>query len=268
MLRFRATSARPSPLQRRSQSRPAANTRRSALPNPASRRRRTRPAIHCMNWSSTPRSETARGGDRPCDWGDPASLSGTALMSLRNLGRPRAFRCLESLLQHAGLDRRQLSALAGDSKETRALRRGRLPAQMVQTRDPAAARGQRRLPSRDCIAQHGRERVDRAAFEAGSGDDELAANAWRTERQRPPLTAGPRSGREDIGPGQVKPELAGGSGETLRPSTPALHPRSIRAKARPARPAEREHGRVRFDLPRSLRSPECRRPGPAHPGHR
>ena len=98
----------------------------------------------------------------------------------------------------------------------------------------------------DRLAQLGRQRIDRAAFDAGAGDDGFAAHGVRTECQRHAL--------ERLALEAIAENVRPGDGEAGigRPQRRYLHafggesfdPRAIGAQPRPACAAERQHRRA------------------------
>src|SRR3954471_6753342 len=102
----------------------------------------------------------------------------------------------------------------------------------------------------DRLAQLCRQRIDRAAFDASSGNDRLATDAERVESQRHALERlALKTIAKDIGPGDGE----AGIGRTKRRYLHALggegfRPCTIGTEPRPACAAQRQHGRAWFDL--------------------
>ena len=111
---------------------------------------------------------------------------------------------------------------------------------------------------RRCVAIASRsgsgQRIDRAAFETRLGDDRLAAHDVIAERQGDALQRLAGMTFEMIRPGDQKPQLDGLSGAIATPAcVSASGPSAVGAKPRPARTAERQHGRVSVDRDRAVR---------------
>ena len=102
-----------------------------------------------------------------------------------------------------------------------AARRGQARGQLIDFEVGTQGDLQRRLPrAQHRVAQLRRQRIDRAAFDAGAGDHGVAAHRVRPERQRDALERlALEAVAEDIGPGDVKPQLAGRSAMTSTPWT-------------------------------------------------
>ena len=185
----------------------------------------------------------------------PLSLTGTALINpARFAGDSDGSDTPEAIAASCNRpmrDRRQVRRLAQEVRERLLAARRRQPRDQIARVEIGPQRDvQCRLP-RCAIASRNRrrQRIDRAALDAGARDDGLAAHGVRSERQRDALSGWPsKRSRKISDQATVKPQLAGRSGDivdALRGER--FHPCAIRAKPRPACAAERQHGRASFD---------------------
>ena len=168
--------------------------------------------------------DPARGRDRARDRGGAGEFDRNGVDQAGEIGRrhrrQRNAGGFGGLLQQADRDRRKARGLAQEiGQRLLALRRRQLRDQIVRVEIGPQGDVQGRPPRTvDRLAQIGRQRIDRAALDAGAGDDGFAATVFWPDVSATPFSGCPsKRSRKMSDQATVKPELAGRSGDILTP---------------------------------------------------